>query len=103
MASSSKKKSGSSTATTTAQPDATQALPGGVSQQYYSNPVNVPTTGGLVLPTAAPGMLQGAGLNYYTPPAPVTRNTLASTISNAGNSSDQTAASNRTGWGSNSR
>jgi hypothetical protein len=93
---SSSKKSSSSTAGKTAAaaaPDATATgLPGGVTQQYYSDLSKVPTTGGLVKPVAGgEGQpMQGAGLNWYTPPAAsAARNTLASTISgNSGGFND---------------
>lgn len=90
MGSSSKKSGGGSAATAApATPDATATnLPGGVTPQYYSNPANVPTTGGLVLPSVgAGGPMQGAGLNWYTPP-PVTRSTLTKVISGGGSGSN---------------
>jgi hypothetical protein len=93
MGSSSKKTSSTSSGTTgktaaAAAPDATATnLPGGVTQQYYTDLSKVPTTGGLVRPVAG-GVgqpMQGAGLNWYTPPpAAAARNTLASTISSGG-------------------
>jgi hypothetical protein len=61
---------------------ASQNVGGG--PDYYTDPSQVPTTGGFVLPTAPPGAIQGAGLNWYVPPPPPTRNTLASTINNNG-------------------
>jgi hypothetical protein len=45
-------------------------MPEGNQMQYFANPSEVPQGGGLVLPRAGPGMLQGVGLNMYTPPPP---------------------------------
>ena len=78
MGSSSKKKAanrGAPAAATPAAPPppptmAMSTMPDGNQMQYYANPSEVPQGGGLVLPRAGPGMLQGVGLNMYTPPPP---------------------------------
>jgi hypothetical protein len=56
-------------------------LPGGDTQQYYTDINNMPATGGLMRPAAVPGMMQGAGLNFVTPPPPPPRQQLASMMS----------------------
>jgi hypothetical protein len=48
----------------------TSAMPDGQNMSYFANPTEVPQSGGLVLPRAGPGMMQGVGLNMYTPPPP---------------------------------
>jgi len=37
---------------------------------YFANPNETPQGGGLVRPTAPPGAMQGAGLNWFVPPPP---------------------------------
>ena len=91
MGSSSKKKQGSGTMAQAAPAPpppptmGTSVMPDGANMQYFANPTEVPQSGGLVLPRAGPGMLQGVGLNMYTPPPPPPppppRQQLAQTIS----------------------
>jgi len=74
MASSTKKKPAGASAQAAAAPPpptmGTTTLPDGAQQQYYANPAQLPQSGGMVLPQAGPGMMQGVGLNFMKPPPP---------------------------------
>ena len=107
MGSSSKKKnSGAPAAATPAPPPpptmAMSTMPDGNQMQYFANPSEVPQSGGLVLPRAGPGMLQGVGLNMYTPPPPPPpppRQQLASSMAKPQNGESMASWMRRTGQG----
>jgi hypothetical protein len=78
-------------------------MPDGNQMQYFANPGEVPQGGGLVLPRAGPGMMQGVGLNMYTPPPPPPppppRQQLASSMAKPQNGESMASWMRRTGQG----